>query len=58
LLKSKNYFVLGKNDPYFKGKELEVKKLFKSQKFNFESIDFDGNHDISKEPLTEIENLM
>lgn len=54
LMKSQNYFVLGKNDPYFKGKESEVKKLFKSQDFNFKIIDFDGNHEIDKKPLIEI----
>lgn len=54
LMKSKNFFVLGKNDPYFKGKESELKKLFMSQKFNFEIVDFDGKHDITKEPLNEI----
>jgi predicted esterase len=56
LMKSQNLFLLGKNDPYFKGKEKDVKKLFKSQKFNFEIIDFDGNHDIVKEPLLKISN--
>lgn len=54
LMKSQNYFVLGKNDPYFKGKESEVKKFFKSQDFNFKIIDFDGNHEIDKKPLIEI----
>lgn len=54
LMKSQNYFVLGKNDPYFKGKESELKKLFKSQDFNFKTIDFDGKHEIDKKPLIEI----
>ena len=54
LMKSQNYFVLGKNDPYFKGKEAEVKKLFKSKDFNFKTIDFDGKHDIDSALLIEI----
>ena len=54
LMKSQNYFVLGKNDPYFKGKESEIKKLFKSQDFNFKTIDFDGKHEIDKKPLIQI----
>lgn len=54
LMKSQNYFVLGKNDPYFKGKESEVKKLIQSQSFNFNIIDFVGKHDISTDPLIEI----
>lgn len=58
LMKSQNYFVLGKNDPYFKGKEAEVKKLFKSQNFNFKTIDFDGKHDISINPLLEISKAL
>jgi len=54
LMKSKNFFVLGKNDPYFKGKEEDVKKLFDSQEFNFNIIEFDGRHDITKAPLSEL----
>ena len=54
LMKSKNFFVLGKEDPYFKGKEKELKDLFKSQQFNFKIIDFVGRHEIVKEPLETI----
>jgi predicted esterase len=54
LLKSDNYFVIGKNDPFFKGKETELKDQFNSKEFTFKIIDFDGKHDIAKEPLFEI----
>lgn len=54
LLKSKNFFVIGNDDPFYKDKEGEVKELFKSQIFSFKTLNFDGKHDISSEPLFKI----
>lgn len=58
LMNSKNYFVLGKNDQFYHGKEKEIKEFFNSQKFNLRMIDFDGKHEIVKEPLFEILDLL
>lgn len=58
LMKSRNFFVLGNDDPFYKDKENEVKELFNSQKFSFKMLDFEGKHDISSEPLEKIINSL
>lgn len=54
MLKSINYFVVGKKDPYFQGKYEEVERLFSAKAFPIQIKYFDGVHDIDSTTLQEI----
>jgi predicted esterase len=54
MLKSNNYFAIGKFDPFFKGKIEEIKSFFNDQSFSTKIKIFEGEHDIESDTLLEI----
>lgn len=54
MLKSNNYFVVGKKDPYFQGKYEEVERLLSAQRFPIEIKYFEGVHDIDAATISTI----
>lgn len=54
MLQSNNYFAIGKSDPFFEGKLVEVQAFLKKQSFPTEVKLFEGGHDIDVETLLAI----
>jgi len=58
IFQSNNYFVVGKEDQYFKDNLQAVEDFFKKQQFDIEIIYFEEDHDIYPKTLKEVSQLI